>query len=359
MADPAMKGGAMSGMDLGLLKRLCEADGVSGREDAVVAIIREELTPVADEVRVDAIKNVTAVRNGRGALKVMLAAHIDEIGFLVFNIDDDGYISLAPIGGWTAENMIGHKVRIHTRKGEVVPGVVHRRAAWLPEHSNRQLRLDELYIDTGMRKDEVTARVSRGDWVSMATEFCEMGSCLLAKAFDDRVGVFIMMEAFRKYANSEIDVHAVGTAQEEVGLRGSTVAAQDVKPHVAIAVDITGAGDVPDYPARLRIAKLGEGVAIKLMDGSVISSPELVDFTRGIAEDLKIDHQMEILLAGGTDTASMQKWGSGPHAVCLSIPTRYGHGPGAVIHRHDVETAVDLLTALLERIHTFSPVART
>lgn len=344
----------MVDLDFGLLRRLCEADGISGREDAIVAILKEELAPLSDEVRVDAIKNVTAVRRGDGGgPKVMLAAHIDEIGFLVFNTDEDGYISLAPIGGWAAENMIGHPVRIHTRSGAVVPGVVQRRAAWLPEHSNRQLRLDELYIDTGMKKEQVVEKVSRGDWVSMATPFSEIGSCFLAKAFDDRVGAFIMTEAFRRYSNPSIEVSASGTAQEEVGLRGSTVAAQDVRPDIAIALDITGSGDVPEYPARLRIAKLGDGVAIKYMDGSVISSPELVEFVRGTAEQKGIDHQMEILLAGGTDTASIQKWGAGPHVICLSIPTRYGHGPGAVIHRHDVETAVELLVEVLNRIGEF------
>lgn len=343
----------MSELNVSLLKKLCELDGVSGREDAVVQLIRSEVESLSDEIRVDAIKNVTAVRKGSGTLKVMLAGHIDEIGFLVFNIDDDGYISLAPIGGWAAENMIGHKVRIHTRKGEVVAGVVHRRAAWLPEHSNRQLRLDELYIDTGMKKDEVAARISRGDWVAMATDFCELGHCFLAKAFDDRVGVFIMLEAFKRYRNDRINVYAVGTAQEEVGLRGSTVAAQDIRPDIAIAIDITGAGDIPDFPPRLRIAKLGDGVAIKLMDGSVISSPELVEFVRGVAERAKIDHQMEVLISGGTDTASIQKWGAGPHAICLSIPTRYGHSPGSVIHRHDVETAIELLVEVLNRIDEF------
>jgi putative aminopeptidase FrvX len=346
----------MGDLNTAFLKRLCEADGVSGREDAIAAILREELAAFSDEVRVDAIKNVTAVRRGDGGgLRVMLAGHIDEIGFLVFNIDDDGFISLAPIGGWTAENMIGHPVRIHTRRSGIVAGVVQRRAAWLPEHSNRLLRLDELYIDTGMKKDQVVEKVSRGDWVSMATPFGDIGSCFLAKAFDDRVGVFIMAEAFKRYSNPAIEVSAVGTSQEEVGLRGSTVAAQEVRPDIAIAVDITGAGDVPEYPARLRIAKLGDGVAIKYMDGSVISSPELVDFVRGIAEEKGIDHQMEILLAGGTDTASIQKWGAGPHVICLSIPTRYGHGPGAVIHRHDVETAIELLTEVLNRIHLFRP----
>jgi len=346
----------MADMNTGLLKRLCEADGVSGREDGIVAILEEELTPVSDEVKVDAMKNITAIRRGSpGARRVMLAGHIDEIGFLVFNMDDDGYLSLAPIGGWAAENMIGHRVRIHTRKSGMVPGVVQRRAAWLPEHSNRQLRLDELYVDTGMKREEAAAKISRGDWVSMATPFSELGDCFLAKAFDDRIGVFVMMEAFRRYANPAIEVAAVGTAQEEVGLRGSTVAAQEVRPEIAIALDITGSGDVPEFPARLRIAKLGDGVAIKYMDGSVISSPELVDFVRDLAEEKGIDHQMEILLAGGTDTASIQKWGAGPHVICLSIPTRYGHGPGAVIHRHDVETAIELLTEVLNRIHLFEP----
>ncbi len=342
----------MADQDLSLLKELCETDGVSGREDAVNAVLERELGPVAS-TRVDAMKNFYARRESAGGgREVMLAAHTDEIGFLVFNIED-AYLSLAPIGGWAAENMVGHRVRIHTRKAGVRHGVVQRRAAWLPEHSNRQLRLDELYVDTGMKKDDVEATFERGDWVTMAAPYQEIGDCLLAKAFDDRVGVFIMTEAMKRFTGTGLNVTAVGAAQEEVGLRGSTVAAQDVKPSIAIAIDITGAGDIPDYPARLKIATLGKGVAIKYMDGSVISSPELVDFARDTAEKNGIDHQMEILLAGGTDTASMQKWGGSPHAVCLSIPTRYGHGPGAVIHRHDVETAIDLLTAMLDRLHEF------
>jgi endoglucanase len=343
----------MANCDFSLLRELCETDGVSGREDAVNALLQRELGPLA-ETRTDAMKNFYARRGtppGSGH-NVMLAAHTDEIGFLVFNIED-AYLSLAPIGGWSAENMVGHRVRIHTRKSGVRHGVVQRRAAWLPEHSNRQLRLDELYVDTGMKKEDVEATFSRGDWVTMAAAYEQIGDCLLAKAFDDRVGVYIMTEAMKRFRNDSITVTAVGAAQEEVGLRGSTVAAQEVRPTIAIAIDITGAGDIPDHPARLRIANLGKGVAIKYMDGSVISSPELVDFARETAERSGIDHQMEILLAGGTDTASMQKWGGSPHAVCLSIPTRYGHGPGAVIHSHDVETAVDLLVAMLERLHEF------
>ena len=199
----------------------------------------------------------------------------------------------------------------------------------------------------------VKQKVERGDWVSMDTAFSELGDCLVAKAFDDRVGVYIISEATKRYENPNIDVYCVGTAQEEVGLRGATVAAQEIRPHIGVASDITGSADTPGYFKRHLIAELGKGVAIKYQDSSVISSTRLVDFMRAIADEREIDYQMEILLRGGTDTAGMQKFGAGTHATCLSIPTRYGHSPAAVIHRHDVETAIDLLVEFLNRAHTF------
>ena len=154
----------------------------------------------------------------------------------------------------------------------------------------------------------------------------------------------------KRYDNPSIDVYAVGTAQEEVGLRGSTVAAQIIKPDIGIAVDITGSGDTPGFPARMKIAELGKGVTIKQMDSSVICSTSLVEYIRKLAEKDGIDHQMEILVRGGTDTSSMQKFSPGAHSTCLSIPTRYGHSPVAVISRHDVECAIDLLVAFLNEI---------
>jgi endoglucanase len=340
-----------------LLKRLCEADGISGREDAIVEILREELESVSDEVRTDAMKNFIALRRGSAAGErpvVMLAGHIDEIGFLIYNIHEKGFASLAPIGGWTPANINGHTVRVHTRKSGVLTGVVNRRPALLPEQQKKAVRMDELFIDFGMPEDEVREKVERGDWVSMDTEFRELGDCFVAKAFDDRVGAYIIAEAFRKYENPAIDVYCVGTAQEEVGIRGATVAAQDIRPDIGIACDITGSADTPGYPAHLRICHLGKGVAIKQKDGSVISSTGLVDHMRQLAEEKGIDHQMEILLRGGTDTSAMQKFSSGAHTICLSIPTRYGHSPVAVIHRHDVETAIELLTEFLNSAHEFA-----
>ena len=340
-----------------LLRRLCEVDGVSGREDAVVELIRKDLEGFADEIKTDAMKNITAVKygtRGENRPRIMLAGHIDEIGFIIYNIDENGFASVAPVGGWSASSIYGHTVRVHTRKGEVLTGVFCAPPALTPEAAAKAIKLDKLFIDFGMDGDAVKEKVSRGDWVSMDTIYTEMGDCLVAKAFDDRVGAYIIMEAFKKYSNPAIDVYCVGTSQEEVGLRGSTVAAQAIKPDIGIASDITGAGDTPGFPKTHRICNLGDGVAIKQQDASVICSPSLVDFIRDIAEENNIDHQMEILVRGGTDTSSMQKFGGNTHATCLSIPTRNGHSPVAIIHKHDVETAVELLVEFLNRAHLFN-----
>ncbi|OPL18973.1 MAG: hypothetical protein AVO35_03320 [Candidatus Aegiribacteria sp. MLS_C] len=336
-----------------LLRKLCEADGISGHEDAVAGLFRDALKDHADTVTTDAMKNVTAFRSGTEGgerLRVMLAGHIDEIGFLVYNIDENGFASVVPVGGWDPSNIMGHTMRVHTRRGETVPAVMS--VMWEPpsQDGGQKPKPEKLYLDFGLPEEKVREKVEKGDWVSMDTGFMELGDCLLAKAFDDRVGAYIIIEAMRRFSNPAIDVYAVGTSQEEVGLRGSTVAAQTVKPDIGIAVDITGAGDTPGYPARMKIADLGRGVAIKQMDSSVISSAPLLDYMRRLAEEKGIDHQVEILVRGGTDTSSMQRFSPGSHAICLSIPTRYGHSPVAVIHRHDVETAIELLVQFLNGI---------
>lgn len=339
-----------------LLRKLCETDGISGREDAIVDLLIAELGGTADETYTDPMKNFIAVKHGNGGedcLRVMLAGHIDEIGFLIYNIDDNGYASMAPVGGWQPASIFGHSVRVHTRKAGILPAVVCHHPASSAEAAKQHMEMEKLFLDFGLPGDKVKEMVERGDWVSMDTPFREMGDCFLAKAFDDRVGVYIIAEAFRRYDNPNIEVYCVGTSQEEVGLRGSTVAAMSIEPHIGIAADITGSADTPGWLPYRRICQLGKGVAIKVQDSSVISSTSLVEFIRGIAEEKKIDHQMEILLAGGTDTSSMQKFGGGTHATCLSIPTRNGHSPVSVVHRHDVETAVELLVEFLNRAHLF------
>ena len=338
------------------LKRLCETDGISGREDAVVELLRTELADHLDEIRTDAMKNFIGLKRGTAQgdrIRVMLAGHIDEIGFLVYNVEETGFAYVAPVGGWQPKNIYGRTVRVHTRGGEVLKAVVGHHAPLTPEAAKKPMAMDKIYLDFGMPGEKVGEKVQRGDWVAMDTPFSKLGECLVAKAFDDRVGVYIIAEALKRFDNPNIDLYCVGTAQEEVGLRGATVAAQEIRPHIGIASDITGSADTPGYFKRHRITDLGKGVAIKYQDSSVISSTRLVDFLRGIADEKDIDYQMEILLRGGTDTAGMQKFGAGTHATCLSIPTRYGHSPTAVIHRHDVETAIELLVEFLNRAHTF------
>lgn len=344
-----------------LLKQLCETDGISGREDKVVALLERELEGHAQRISRDAVNNLIAVREGSdlpaGASerpRVMLAGHTDEIGFVIYNVDDKGFATLAPVGGWHPRSICGHTVRVHTRAGEVLPAVVSHPPALTPEAQKRPLELDKLYLDFGLPGDVVKEKVERGDWVAMDSTFRELGECFVAKAFDDRVGAFIVAEAFKRYDNPRIDVYCVGTAQEEVGLRGATVAAQAIRPHIGVAADITGAGDTPGWPSAQRIAKLGDGVTIKIQDASVICSPRLVEFMRQVAERHEIDHQTEILRRGGTDTGAMQRFGGDCHATCLSIPTRNGHSPVAIVHQHDVATAVDLLTAFLNEADFFS-----
>ncbi|MCD4775356.1 MAG: M42 family peptidase [Candidatus Aegiribacteria sp.] len=336
-----------------LLKLLCEADGISGHEDNIVSLFRKALEGYADSFSSDAMKNIIAFKSGTqgdSRLRVMLAGHIDEIGFLVHNIDDRGFASVVPVGGWDPANILGHTVRVHTRNSEILPAVMHRRWESTQKLRETSPKYDKLYLDFGLSRDDVKEMVSCGDWVSMDTDFHELGECFVAKAFDDRVGAFIIIEAMKRYDNPSIDVYAVGTAQEEVGLRGSTVAAQSINPDIGIAVDITGSGDTPGFPARMKTAELGKGVTIKQMDSSVICSTSLVEYMRKLAEDNGIDYQMEILVRGGTDTSSMQKFSPGAHSTCLSIPTRYGHSPVAVINRHDVECAIELLVAFLNGI---------
>lgn len=195
-----------------LLRKLCETHGISGREDAVVELLKEELKDHADEIRTDAMKNIIAIRRGtRGENRprVMLAGHIDEIGFLIYNIDDKGFASISPVGGWSPGSIAGHTVKVHTRKGEVLTGVVSAHPALTPEAAKKAPDMEKLFIDFGMPGDTVKEKVERGDWVSMDSTFQELGECFVAKAFDDRVGAYIIAEAFKKYDNPEIDVFCV------------------------------------------------------------------------------------------------------------------------------------------------------
>ncbi len=345
------------------LKRLCEADGISGREGAVRRIIRDEMTGMVDDITVDAMGSIICLKKGapaaarkkkQPARKVMLSGHIDEIGFIVNHVEDDGWIRILPIGGWDPRNLLSQRVMVHTVSGKSIRGVIGTQPIHIlpKEKAGAKLEIQDLFIDLGLPGKKVKKLVQMGDWVTMDRGFVEVGDCYVSKAFDDRVGAYVIFEALKAARSHEADIYAVGTVQEEVGLRGASTAAFGIDPDIAVAVDITLACDIPGAAAQKRITSLGEGVAIKIMDASLICNPGLVEFFTSLAKKNRIKHQMEILPRGGTDAGAMQRARTGCPAITISIPTRYGHSPVEMIHKSDLKAAVRLLTRFIETAHT-------
>ncbi|MGB3633353.1 MAG: M42 family metallopeptidase, partial [Rubrobacteraceae bacterium] len=334
-----------------LLKRLTETPGVSGREEQQREIAREELSSLTDEVRTDNLGSVIGTKHGRDDARVMIAAHTDEIGFLVKYIDDKGFLRLQTLGGHDPANMVSQRVLVTTTTGEVLRGALQ--PARKPPHlsqgeDQKPPKANEFYVDLGMTADEVKERVRVGDYATMDRTLEKVGDCYMSKAMDDRIGVFVMLETLREMENHEATIHAVATSQEEVGLRGATASGAGLEPTVVIALDITLAMDVPGGGNENTITELGKGAAIKIMDSSFIAHPKLVEHFRTIAEREGIPHQMEILPAGGTDAGGVQRLHGGIPAITLSIPCRYVHTVNEMVNAADVQACITLLARYLE-----------
>ncbi|QYJ16476.1 Putative aminopeptidase YsdC [Rubrobacter xylanophilus DSM 9941] len=339
-----------------LLKRLIETPSVSGREERQREIAREVLGSLTDEVRTDPLGSVIGTKRGREDVRVMVAAHMDEIGFLVRHIDDRGFVRLQTLGGHDPANMVSQRVAIVTSGGETLRGALQ--PARKPPHvageeeRKRLPRGEEFFVDLGMEADEVRARVRVGDYVTMDRTLERVGACYMGKAMDDRIGLFVMYEALRAMGDHEATIHAVATSQEEVGLRGAMASGWGLEPTVVVALDITLALDVPGGQEDQQITALGKGAAIKIMDSSLICHPKLVEHFRSIAEREGIPHQMEILPRGGTDAGGVQRLHGGIPAITLSIPCRYTHTPNEMVNASDVEACITLLARYLEEAHT-------
>jgi tetrahedral aminopeptidase len=338
-----------------LLKRLCELPGVAGREDAVAALVREELRGLVDEVSTDALGNVVGVKRGGGGPRVMVAAHMDEIGFLVKHIDERGFIRLQTVGGFDPRVLPAQRVLVHGFAGETLRGVLGVSAKpihLLDPGDIKPPKIDELFVDIGLSGDEVRAKVEVGDQITMDRTVEHAGNNIIGKAFDDRICVFQMIEALRQlHGATNVEIVAVATTQEEVGLRGARTSAHHLEPDIAVALDITLAMDIPGAAEQDAVTRLGQGVAIKIMDSSAISNYKLVQHMRQLARDNDITHQLEILPRGGTDAGAMQQVRGGAPAVTLSIPTRYVHTVNEMCAVTDVQASIDLLARYLEHAH--------
>ncbi|MBU0677188.1 MAG: M42 family metallopeptidase [Verrucomicrobia bacterium] len=342
-------------MDFGLLKKLSETPAVSGREEQLRAVVKKALEPIVDSIETDIMGNVIARRKGVGKRTVMLAAHMDEIGFIVRYIDDNGFLRLQTLGGFDPRQLFAQRVLVHPRKGAPVRGVLTYSTKpthmLKPEEMNQAPRIDNFFVDLGMNTKKVKKLVEVGDMVTMDRTCEECGDMIIGKAIDNRVGVFVMIEALRALKEHEVDIVAVATVQEEIGLRGATTAAFAVEPDVGVALDTTLANDYPGPGPTDEITKLGKGTAIKIMDASLICHPKLVDHFRRIAEEQKIPYQMEILGRGGTDGGALQRSRSGSVSMTLSVPTRYIHTVNEMVNKKDVEATIKLLAKYLEEAH--------
>lgn len=354
-ANHSKQAGASHGVNLDLLRRLSETPGVSGREEQVRAIVIEQLKPLVDELSVDALGNVIAIKRGASDRKVMLAAHMDEIGFMARYIDERGFVRIQPLGGFDPRTLVAQRVIVHTRGGERLRGVLT--PATKPIHLLGDERpgtpkLEEFYVDLGLPGDRVNELVGLGDSITMDRTFEQVGENVIGKAMDDRTGVFTMIEALRQLGKHSATVIAVATVQEEVGLRGATTSAFAVQPDVAIAIDTTLAVDTPGMPDTEAVTRLGEGVAIKVFDSSFIPNFKLVGHLREVAERHSIRHQMEVLPRGGTDAGAMQRARGGAAAITISIPSRYVHTVNEMISVADLDAAAKLLARYLEDAHS-------
>ena len=338
-------------LNTSLLATICETPGAPGHEDLVRDLVIKEITPHVDHVEVDAMGNVTAIKKGRSSKKVMIAAHMDEIGFIVTHVDDNGFCRIHTLGGFDPKTLTAQRVIVHGKKDVV--GVMGSKPIHImsPEERNKAPKISDYFIDLGMSADEVRELIPIGSTVTRERGLIEMGDCVNCKSIDNRVSVFILIEALKQLKDPAYDVYGVFTVQEEVGIRGAMVAAHAIQPDFGLGLDTTIAFDTPGAQAHEKVTSLGKGTAIKIMDASAICDPRMVKFLKKVADENEIAWQPEILTAGGTDTSGIQRMTEGGViSGAISIPTRHIHSVIEMAHKQDIQGSIDLLKVALERM---------
>ncbi len=343
-------------IDLQLLEDVCQSPGAPGYEQKIRALIIDKVTPYVDEVQTDNMGNIYAIKKGNADKKVMIGAHMDEIGFIVTHIDDNGFIRFHTLGGFDPKTLTAQRVLIHGK--EDVIGVMAAKPIHVmtPEERNKNPKTKDFFIDTGLPKEEVDKLIKVGDPITRERSFITMGECVNSKSLDNRLAVFILLETLRILKDKEVpyDIYGVFTVQEEVGIRGANVSALRINPDFGFGLDTTIAYDLPGAAAHEKITSLGEGAAIKIMDASTICDYRMVEYMKQTADNHKIKWQPEILTAGGTDTAGIQRMTEGGSiAGAVSIPTRHLHQVIEMANQNDIQSSIDLLTACVSDIDKY------
>ncbi len=341
-------------LDIKLMAEICEVAGAPGYEKRIRDIVLREVTPLVDEVSVDNLGNVTAIKKGKERKKVMIGAHMDEISFMVTHIEDGGFLRFHTLGGFDPKTLTAQRVIVHGKKD--LMGVMGSKPIHVmtTEERAKLPKTTDYFIDMGMSKEEVEKYISVGDVITRERKLIEMGNCVNCKSIDNRISVFILIEALRTLGDVPYDVYGVFTVQEEIGIRGAQVSSLMHQPDFGFGLDTTIAYDVPGAQAHEKITSLGKGTGIKIMDASTVCDYRMVEFMKKTADKHKIQWQPEVLTAGGTDTAAIQRFSPGGSiAGAISIPTRHIHQVIEMADKGDIEKSILLLQRCLEELDTF------
>ena len=351
----------MTKKEVELLKRICEVSGAPGFEKEIRKLVLSEVKGHVDEIELDNMGNISAiirgtdkVKSGERRKRAMIGAHMDEIGFIVSHIDSNGFIRFHTLGGFDPKTLTAQRVIVHGKKDMIgVMGVkpIH---VMSPEERNKAPKIKDYWIDMGMEGKEVEKYISIGDPITRDRELIEMGDCVNCKSIDNRVSVYILIQTLKAIKSPKYDIYGVFTVQEEIGLRGAEVAALDIQPDFGFGLDTTIAFDVPGAAAHEKITELGKGTAIKIMDARTVCDYRMVEYMKKTAIKHKIKWQPELLPAGGTDTAPIQRnVAGGSIAGAISIPTRHIHTVIEMASKSDIDASTKLLTKCLQELHSF------
>lgn len=332
-----------------LIKELCELSGVSGNEGAVRNFIKEKIEPYADEIMVDTIGNLIALKKGDSGHKVMVSCHTDEVGFIISGVNDNGFLEFKTVGGIDTRVIISKKVTVGDNK---IPGVIGMKAVHLQKKSERESvpEVSSLYIDIGAKsKDEALSKVKLGDYATFDTCFEMMSEdTFKAKAIDDRSGCAILMELIKKPVR--YDTYFCFTTQEEVGLRGARLASHRIMPDIALVIEATTCNDVYGCDEHEYVTNIGAGAVVTFMDRTTIVDKKLRTWLFEAAKKAGIPVQYKRATAGGNDAGRIHLTGAGIRTASLSVPTRYIHSPAGIASKKDIQAVENLAQLFLDRI---------
>ncbi len=332
------------------IKKLCEINGISGRENLVANEIMEQIKDIATSAHIDNIGNVIAFKKGKSTPKnkIMLSAHTDEVGMIATAVTSEGFVRFATVGGINPKVILGRRVVI----GENVQGIIGTKAVHMQEADERgkAVEVDKLLIDIGATdKEDALKHINLGDSISFVGDYKEVGSnSIIAKAIDDRAGCAILIEIMK--SDLEFDTYFGFSTQEEVGLRGATVAAHTISPDIAIIVETTASGDVSGVTGEKRVSVVGEGAVISYMDHHTIYDKGLFDLAFKLAEEKNIKVQTKTMISGGNDAGAIHVSGKGVRTIAVSIPSKYIHSPSNMVDKSDVQAVCDISRELANAV---------